>query len=149
MSLNQLENVIKLDGWIMQKITPQGNHYKIFLDPSKYPNNALTMTGSNLTKELFIPYTHRINKITLTHKDNTLVDNSDAFTFYFGLTDNQTPNRDDFLLYINAETSFSYIDKFGEGYEYEAAKWALVANTTATHKLIPIIYIQVLGQGGL
>ena len=139
------------NGWKFKRFTPNCNHYVVFLDSERHTDSALAMTGADVTLQLRIPYPHRINKLCFTHLVAAGTLGTDATKIEFGCKQGQNdhvPLFEDLLLAIAASTDSTLTEVFGEAYEYEARTWTLTLNTTATDKVIPLFFVQLVGTGG-
>jgi hypothetical protein len=149
--MSQIPTEFTLNGWKFKRITPNCNHYIVYLEPAAFTDSALPMTGAAVTKQLRIPYPHRINKIAFTHLVAAKTLGTDALTIEFGCKQGQhdsIPYYEDLLLKVTATTDSTSLEVFGEAYEFEARTWTLSLDTTNTDLVIPVFYIQLVGTGG-
>ena len=138
------------DGWRFQRITAECNHYIVFVDPNFNANNAIAMTGADVTKQIRIPFAHRVNKIVLVHLSAALALSADALNIDFGSSNGSdyVQKLKDSIWTETASTISKFTEVFGDGYEYEARTWTLTLNSTATDLIIPVIYVQLVGKNG-
>lgn len=123
------------------------NHIAFYLKgSSKYM--ILTGGGTEDTKQIEIPYPHRLVKIILRHTDSGNADSTDNLDVSFRREEGQMflPLLKDHLIETPDEKVPLIILKFGNEYEYEATKWTLgLAGETATDRVHILGYIQRLG----
>jgi hypothetical protein len=123
------------------------NHIAIYLKgSSKYV--ALTGGGTEDTKQIEIPYPHRLVKIILRHTDSSNDDSTDNLDVSFRREEGQMflPLLKDHLIETPDEKVPLIILKFGSGFEYEKTIWTLgLAGETATDRVHILMYIQRLG----
>ena len=139
------------DKFRFKRITPNCNHYVIYPDPTFYPNNAIPMIGSDVVKQILIPFAHRLNKIVLCHLKAAFALGTDALNAKFSIEQGTHPFLTKFVdvpLALINETASTIIETFGVSFEYEQRNWALTLNTTNTDLIIPLIYVQLVGSGG-
>jgi len=128
--------------WMMERIG-KTNLYKVYItvDP-----HAIVMTGANVMTQLHIPFPHRWLRTHFYHTDAAYAVSID----YLRITLRRELNTmfpvqfaDDLFceFEINA---VMVIEKFGEGFEYEAGTYNVILNTTATNLIFPLFYIQKL-----
>lgn len=149
---SQLENEFMdaTDKFRFRRLIPTCNHYAIFPDLTNYTNNAVPMTGADVTKAIRIPFPHRINKICFYHMTSAFAASTDPFSYSFAVKQGQhdfLAKLEDALVSVSGSTSSKIIEVFGTAYEYEARTWTLTMNTTNTDLIIPVIYVQLIGSG--
>jgi len=131
--------------WMMARVG-KTNIYKVYLaaDPA-----AVVMTGAAVTTQLQIPFAHKWLRIHFYHTDAALAISQDSLRvtlrrevgtmFPAGFLDE---------LFCEFEiVAVIMIEKFGEGFEYEAGPYNLILTTTATDLIFPLFYIEKLEVG--
>jgi hypothetical protein len=128
--------------WTIERIA-KTNLYKVYitLDP-----HAITMTGLNVVTQLHIPFPHRWLRIHFCHTDAAYAPS----LAYLRITLRRELGTmfpplfiDDLFCEFNMNAVL-IIEKFGEGFEYEAGTYNLILNTTNTDLIFPVFYIQKL-----
>lgn len=128
--------------WTLERIA-KTNLYKVYItvDP-----HAIVMTGADVVTQLHIPFPHRWLRIHFYHTDA-------AYTIsleYLRITlrrelGTMFPVQFADDLFCEFEiNAVMLIEKYGEGFEYEAGVYNLILNTTATDLLFPLFYVQKL-----
>jgi hypothetical protein len=130
--------------WTMERVG-KTNIYKVYITAIPH---AVTMpaVAADVTTQLQIPWPHKWLRIHFYHT---------TAAFGVSVTAMRVTLRravgvmfpNEFLDELFCEfdiTDTIMIEKFGEGFEYEACTWALILNTTATELVFPVFYIQKL-----
>jgi len=129
--------------WKMERIGR--NIYKIYVRDSP---NAITMTAADITTLLRIPFMHRLLSINLHHVSSTYADSTNALTATFqrAVTTQIPAKYKEILWQGDYIVDPTVSEVFGEGFEREESTYSLVLNSTATDLILPVIYIQHLGD---
>lgn len=114
----------------------------------KTTEKYVSMTGAEVTKQLIVPFAHRIVKIIMRHTTTADVDSIDPLDIQIrrdvGQISDMPALKD--ILQTQADLVDSAITlTFGEGFEYEPTTWILSFNATATDRVYIMIYLQRLG----
>ena len=111
--------------------------YEVFMHPTTY----IAQTGSAVTYDLEVGFNHRLIKFQWKHTDNVNADNAAAAAIILYSKCPVTSLLS--TLYSEAaSTSSTTIVPFGEGYEYLARTYRISTNTTNTHRVYPVLWVQ-------
>jgi hypothetical protein len=105
------------------------------------PNTApyLTMTGSAVTLDAYIPTGHRLVRFEWKHTTSAGVDGLDATAVILSRIDKTLLWR----IYAEAaSTSSTTVVPFGEGYEYHNCRYRVSFNTSNTDLVYPKLWVQ-------
>jgi len=128
--------------WMIERIG-KTNLYKVYieLDP-----HAIVMTGAIVTTQLHIPFPHKWIRIHFYHTDAAYA----VSIALLRITLRRELNTmfpvqfaDDLFCEFDMN-SVMIIEKFGEGFEYEAGVYNVLLNSVATNLIFPLFYIQKL-----
>jgi hypothetical protein len=126
------------------------NFVKAYLDPTRY----VIMAGidTEVTKQLIIPYAHRLVKIVLRHTDSANADLVGELNYY----DFQIRRDVGFITavplgkeIVKTETKIPntlITVPLGENYEYEPTAYTLGFYGTSTDRIHVIVYLQRIGR---
>jgi len=117
-----------------------GNIYLLTLrGETKY----IGQTGAVVTTHLTLPHVHRLLKLELKHTDNVDADNTDALAYYFNHIG--IGNLFYTLRGAAAATIADILETFEDDlYIHPNTVYQLVTNTTNTHRLYVMLYIESL-----
>ena len=128
------------EGWTHEHIGQ--NIWKIY--PTVTPHNII-MDGTDLTRELFVPFTHRLQRMHFFHTDSAY----SASTDDLGITVKRSvgtlyPQAFEEFLYDEDLIKYSHVTLVFEPemYDYEASVWQIVLNSTSGDCVFPLFYIQ-------
>jgi len=128
--------------WTMVRI---GNTdvYKVYITAAP---NGIVMTAADVVTQLAIPFPHKWIRIHFYHTTVAYVASVDALAIILrrraGTLTPETFSED---LYNEAAVVASRITEvYGGDFTYEAGTYDLTLNTTATHLIFPLFYIQKL-----
>lgn len=137
---------LEVAGWTFKRIGK--NIWKIY--PTASPH-SITMTGSDVTTPLTIPFPHRLVRLTFFHTDSSYAAVTDELDITLKRTQAQGyPQKFEEIVYYDASLQDSYpTARGGETYEYEGSVYQLILKCgTSGHLVFPVLYIQML-EGGL
>ena len=142
MSLQRKERV---GTWIFQFVAQ--NIWKIYYDSAG--TQYIAQTGSDVTKELSIPWSHRWNSIHFRHANSA---NADAVTVLKVIVRRPTGKNvpatfQEDMFYDDSVMVATVSENFGEMFEREASVYNVVTNTTSTDRVTPVFYVQKLDGG--
>lgn len=146
--MSKIPHIGKRGDWTFKRIG-KTNYVEIY--PSKeYTNRAITMTGSDVSKQIDIPWTHRICNLKLFHMDSSYDPSTDALAVTLERPQSHIPalsKMHDQPLRKYDVTSSKKIFAFAD---FEVAPippsiWKLTLNSTNTDLVVPVLTIQVLG----
>lgn len=130
-------------GWVYEDIGK--NFWKIYPTGTYH---SVTMTGSDVTKQLPVDSSHRLIRMTFFHSTSTYGRSTDNLLLRIERpAGTLTPLK--FVEYLFEEdllTDAEITLIFGETYEYEATIWKFTFNTTSGDLIFPVIYIQKIEQ---
>lgn len=128
-------------GWTFEHVGK--NLWKIYPDVEP---NAVIMTGANLTKELFIAFTHRLIRMHFFHTDGGYAPSTDDLSLTIERSAGSlNPLNFEEYLYDDDLIRKSRITLTFEPigiYDYEASLWKFTFNTTSADVIFPVIYIE-------
>jgi hypothetical protein len=139
-----MENNIQVGLWTMERIG-KTNIYKVYItvDPHAI---AMPAVAADVITQLHIPFPHRWLRTHFYHTDAAYV----VSLQYLRITLRRELNTmfpvqfaDDLFCEFDIN-AVMIIEKFGEGFEYEAGTYNLILNTNATDLIFPLFYIQKL-----
>lgn len=112
-----------------------------------YPHTSphkITMTGSAVETQLQIPFMHRLNKLIMYHTDSSYAASAVALDIYLDRKAGQNfpPKFEERVFKRLAYNKAKATIVLGERYEYEASVYTLSLNSTNTHLIFPVLYIQ-------
>jgi len=150
MEINRSFNELAEDGtsWIFQNFAP--NRYLIFIDPKVVSDSAITMlgVGTEVTKKLHIPFSHRLVFIWIHHLTSSYADTRTYTNFKMVRSvQNRTPSK--LAEYIIAKIgirAYTSAFKCGETFERPDSTYSLTLESANTDKIIPVIYVQNIGH---
>lgn len=137
-----MESQYQVGLWTIERIA-KTNIYKVYItvDP-----HAIVMTGAIVVTQLHIPFPHKWLRTHFYHTDAAYAVSLD----YLRITLRRELGTmfpvqfaDDLFCEFDIN-ALMIIEKFGEGFEYEAGVYNLLLNTTATDLIFPLFYIQKL-----
>lgn len=137
-----IQRTFKLNGWQYENIGK--NLWRIYRQASPY---SITMTGSNKTTQLRIPWMHRWVRLHLYHTDSSKDASTDELDVILRRGVGTIPPILDFVddLYARADITQSKIIKvFGEDYKFEASTWSIILNSTSTDLVFVLVYVEQL-----
>jgi len=124
------------------------NHIFIYPHPDIHADSALTMTGSDVTKYIDVPFPHRIVKLLLTHLDTNDAKTTDAMEVQLQVEvgrDSISKLAADYVFHETDINVAEFAEHFRDGFEYPARTYTLVLKADNTDKVIPVLHIQQLG----
>lgn len=126
------------EGWTFEHIGQ--NIWKIYLAVSP---NGITMTGADITRELFVGFTHRLLRLHFYHTDSAYAAaTGDLSVNIERSAGTLNPIRFEEYLYSKVGIINSRISLIFSGMDYEASLWKFTFNSTNTDLIFPLIYIQ-------
>jgi hypothetical protein len=130
--------------WTIERIG-KTNIYKVYI--TEEPRAiAMPAVAADVTTQLRIPFAHKWLRIHFYHTTAAYVVATTALRVTLRRAVGvMLPVQ--FLDELFCEfdiTDVIMIEKFGEGFEYEAGTWNLILNTTATDLVFPLFYIEKL-----
>jgi hypothetical protein len=128
--------------WTLERIG-KSNLYKVYItvDP-----HAIVMTGADLVTQLHIPFPHKWLRIHFYHTDAAYVVSMNPLRVTLRRELNTmfpVQFADDLFCEFDIN-AVMMIEKFGEGFEYEAGVYNVILNSTATNLIFPLFYVQKL-----
>lgn len=112
--------------------------WKVFIVDAD--TNRITMTGSDVTTELHIPFPHRFDRFLFYHVDSSNASNQASLDILIKrLPAKLHPNN--FAEILNDSSHTSAKTTVVLPFSYEASLWQISLNTTTTHFVYPIIYV--------
>lgn len=126
-----------------------GNHIAIYPHKDVHTYSLITMTGAAVTKPIDIPYLHRIVKVVVIHLDSSYAKSVLPLEVKIELEAGRSifsPKFTDLLFHEADINVAEFIENFGEEFEYEPRTWTLTLKADNTHLVMPILYIQKLGE---
>lgn len=138
------EQVYFIEGkWRFERIGT--NFWKIYIAASP---NIVTMTGSDVTTELRIPFAHRFVRLSFVHVDSANAAKSSKLGVALhrptGTTSPQSAINLEYVFQADNVSHYAFVVKLGIGYEYGESVYILTMDAANTDKILPIIYIQAL-----
>jgi len=136
-----MENRSWSKGWTFERVAM--NIWKIYRTASPH---SITMTGSAVTTQLVIPFAHRWLRMSFYHTDSSYA----ASTANLSVTMQRTAdtivpaNFQEKLFADTAIITATSTETFGTKFEYERTIYDLLLNSTNTHLVFPLFYIQKL-----
>jgi len=125
-------------GWTYEHIGK--NIWKIYPDVDPH---SVTMTGSDVTKELYIGFTHRLLRIHFYHTDSSYAASTDElFVRIERRAGTLYPLRFEEYLYDKSLIINSRISLLFTELDYEASVWKFTFNSTNTDLIFPVVYIE-------
>ena len=139
MSYDQSKEI--MGGWTFQRFAR--NIYKATRTTAPH---SITMTGSDVTTQLQIPFPHRILRMHCYHTDSAYAESDIPMAVILRRrVATVTPAKFSEDLFNEDNINVSKMTEvFGEGFEYEAGIYDVILNTTSTHLIFPMFYIQKL-----
>lgn len=121
------------------------NHIRAVL---KGDDKYVSLGAAETTKQLQIPYAHRLVKILITHTNSVNADSVEPLDVQIrrdkGCINGMPQVKE--ILQTQSDLVNSHIElTFGDGFEYEATTWTLSFTGTATDRVHLIAYFQRLG----
>jgi len=101
------------------------------------------MTGSDVTKELYIGFTHRLLRMHFYHTDSSYAASTDElFVRIERSAGTLYPLRFEEYLYDKSLIINSRISLLFTELDYEASVWKFTFNSTNTDLIFPVVYIE-------
>ena len=127
------------------------NHYVAFPHPEIYTNSALTLLGigTEVAEYVKIDFHHRIVKLILIHLTSAYVQTYEQLIVTLQVEATRSALGkyvQDILFRDQWITTPITVEPFGETYEYEPRTWTITLEGSNTNLVIPILYIQKLGE---
>ena len=106
----------------------------------------IAMTGSDVTTELHIPFSHRWNSTHFYHASSANADSHDTLTITIRRPKTKnTPRLFEEEMVVIKTTATKKSDTWGEKFEREESTYNIILNTTSTDLVYPVFYVQQLG----
>lgn len=112
----------------------------------KIADYTIDMTGSAVEKQLFIPFSHFIDRLELHHTDANYADSTDSLTVkLYRKTGTILKLNNMAMEYVNQAYTDSYIIiLIGDKFKLEPCIYTLSLNTTNLDKVCPVFYVESL-----
>ena len=139
-----MTEVYRIGFWTMERIG-KTNIYKVFITAEPRAI-AMPAVAADVTTQLSIPFPHRWLRVHFYHTTAAFVVSFEPLRITIR-REVTTMLPVEFLDELFCEfdiTDVIGIEKFGEGFEYEAGVWNIILNTVATELVFPLFYIQKL-----
>ena len=125
-------------GWTFEHIGK--NIWKIY--PTVEPN-SVTMTGADVTRELYVGFMHRLLRMHFFHTDSSYAASTDSLLVRIERSAGTlNPSRFEEYIYNNENLIKSRISLIFRELNYEASLWKFTFNTTTTDLIFPVIYLE-------
>jgi len=113
---------------------------------SKVPH-GFSMTGSNVSKQLVIPFTHKLLRVHFYHTDNAYAANvtSTAFSLKRAVGEiGDLEYFEDVIINEATLTDSRAMFTFGDCFKFDSCVWTFVMNTSNGHIVYPLVFIEAL-----
>ena len=130
--------------WTIERIG-KTNIYKVYITAEPRAI-AMPAVAADVTTQLHIPFSHKWLRFHFYHTDAAYAISIQPLriTIRRAVTTMLPVQFLDELFCEFEITDVIGIEKFGEGFEYEAGVWNIILNTAATELVFPLFYIQKL-----